>query len=180
LAAIGVAAATWVVATVARARIRRRRQEQAARVPSRPPTEIGLRGLSEADAAARWLEGQDNAILWKRPLSKREIVRVNTLTIFILCLVGLFAVQILPDKPWNALLTVVRIAGVVQRVWRSVGRSRAQGTDEQAKQPPALPAPAHDDRQDVDLAAVAGMQPMSARFGTWRNGREPARSVQGG
>jgi magnesium-transporting ATPase (P-type) len=120
LAAIGVAAATWVVATVARARIRRRRQEQAGRAPARPAVEIGLQGLSEAEAAARRKEGQDNALLWVRPLSRRAIVRANTLTIFNLSLVGLFVVQVLLDKPWNALLTVVVLAlNIGLKVWRA-------------------------------------------------------------
>jgi hypothetical protein len=61
----------------------------------RPREIVDLRGLSDEEAAARRLEGQDNAILFKPPRSKHKILRANILNVFNLTLVGLALIQAL-------------------------------------------------------------------------------------
>ncbi len=96
--------------------VRRRRRERAGRRLTRlrppvPQAVLDLQGLTEEEAAARLIEGQDNAggsggaVQFKPPYSKRQIWRGNTLTIFNLSMVGLAVVQILLGKPFDALLT---------------------------------------------------------------------------
>ena len=104
--------------------VRRRRRERAGqRFPRlRPPVPqavLDLRGLTEEEAAARRMEGQDNAggsggaVQFKPPYSKRQIWRANTLTIFNLSMVGLAVVQVLLGKPFDALLTTgVMLLGI--------------------------------------------------------------------
>jgi magnesium-transporting ATPase (P-type) len=87
-----------------------------------PQAVLDLQGLTQEEAAARRLEGQDNTIRFKPPYSTREIWRGNTLTIFSLGMVGLAVVQILLGKPVDALLTtVVMLLGiglnVGQQLW---------------------------------------------------------------
>jgi hypothetical protein len=60
--------------------------------PPQPQAVLDLLGLSEDEAAARQLEGQDNVLRFKPPYSPREIWRANTLTIFNLSMVGLAVV----------------------------------------------------------------------------------------
>ncbi len=103
--------------------------------PMQPDAVLDLQGLTEEEAAARRLEGQDNAILFNPPYSKREILRANTLTIFNLSLVGLAAVQILLGKPLDAILTGVVLAfnigiNVGQEFW---ARRRLQGVEQAAR-----------------------------------------------
>ena len=91
-----------------------RRRQRSPRL--RPPVSqalLDLQGLSEGDAAARRMEGQDNAIRFKPPYSKRQIWRANILTIFNLSMVGLAVVQVSLGKPFDALLTTgVMLLGV--------------------------------------------------------------------
>jgi magnesium-transporting ATPase (P-type) len=68
-----------------------------------PPT---LRGLTEAEAEARRLEGQDNVIQFQPPRTPQQIWRENTFTIFNLSLVGLAAVQFLLGLPLDGLLSL--------------------------------------------------------------------------
>jgi magnesium-transporting ATPase (P-type) len=70
-----------------------------------PQAVLDLQGLTEEEAAARKLEGQDNTVHFKPPYTTRQIWRANTLTIFNLSMVGLAVVQILLGKPLDALLT---------------------------------------------------------------------------
>jgi magnesium-transporting ATPase (P-type) len=107
LVAIVVAA----VATVAAAllwRRQRRRAEKAIQegppVPLTPP--IQVQGLTEEEAAARHLEGQDNAIQFRPPRSKGVILHSNIFTIFNLNLVGLVSVQLLLGRPLDALISL--------------------------------------------------------------------------
>ena len=105
-----IAAALAAAAFVGALLIRRRREERASRPlprpqPLRPQAVLDLQGLTEAEAAARRLKGQDNTIRFKPPYSICEIFRANTLTIFNLSLVGLAAVQVLLGKWLDAFLT---------------------------------------------------------------------------
>ncbi|MFC2031415.1 hypothetical protein ACFLWA_11910 [Chloroflexota bacterium] len=97
------------------------------------PAEIHeLRGLSEEEAAARLLEGQDNAILFKPPRSKRDILRTNTLNLFNLILVGLALVQVLLGRPFDAVMTtVVLLLGIGLNVGQELwARGRLQKLEE--------------------------------------------------
>jgi cation-transporting ATPase E len=90
--------------------------------PPQPQNVLDLQGLTEEEATARQLEGQDNSIRFKPPYSTREIWRANTLTIFNLSMVGLAAVQVLLGKPFDAFLTsLVLLLGiglnVGQQLW---------------------------------------------------------------
>jgi magnesium-transporting ATPase (P-type) len=67
-------------------------------------------GLTEAEAAARWREGQDNAVHLKPPRTRQQIWRENVYTIFNLSLVGLAFTQLLLQQWWSALLSLVTIA----------------------------------------------------------------------
>jgi len=71
-----------------------------------PPPPIRLQGLTEAEAEARRLEGQDNVIHLKPPRTRREIWRENVYTIFNLNLVGLAFVQFLLNRPLDALVSL--------------------------------------------------------------------------
>ncbi len=81
--------------------------------PPQPRAVLDLQGLTEEEAAARRLEGQDNArgtggaIRFNPPYSTCQIWRANTLTIFNLSMVGLAVVQVLLGKPFDALLTTL-------------------------------------------------------------------------
>jgi magnesium-transporting ATPase (P-type) len=107
--------------------VRRRRREQARWHPSKPrplvpQAVLELQGLTEEQAMSRQLEGQDNAIRFKPRRSRREIWRSNILTIFNLSMVGLAAVQVLLDKPFDAILTTAVLAlgiglNVAQELW---------------------------------------------------------------
>jgi magnesium-transporting ATPase (P-type) len=75
-----------------------------------PPVEKNLlrkiSGLSEAEAESRRQEDLDNTIHFKPTRSRREIWRDNVLSIFNLSLVGLALVQLLFDRPLDALLSL--------------------------------------------------------------------------
>jgi magnesium-transporting ATPase (P-type) len=89
---------------------------------------LDLHGLTEEQASARLLDGQEReregggTIRFKPLHSTREIWRANTLTIFNLSMVGLAVVQILLGKPFDAILTTaVLLLGiglnVGQQLW---------------------------------------------------------------
>ena len=65
-----------------------------------------ISGLSEAEAESRLQEGLDNTVNFKPSRTKREIWRENVLSIFNLSLVGLALVQLLFDRPLDALLSL--------------------------------------------------------------------------
>jgi len=101
-----VASAVAVIAAVLVRRWRGRRLEKEIQekqpVPPAPLTQI--QGLTEEEAAARRLEGQDNAIQFSPPRTRDVILRDNTLTIFNLNLIGLVTVQLLLGRPLDALI----------------------------------------------------------------------------
>ena len=102
-----VAAAVALIAAVLMKRWRWRRPDQEIQeeqpVPPAPLTQI--QGLTQEEAAARRLEGQDNAIQFGPPRSRGVILRDNILTIFNLNLVGLVTVQLLLRRPLDALIS---------------------------------------------------------------------------
>jgi magnesium-transporting ATPase (P-type) len=96
-----MAAATLVAAIVVRLWRRRR-------APKTPPATLPLpvEGLSEEEAEARRLEGQDNVIELRPARTPREIWRDNIYSIFNLSLLGLAFAQLLLGKPLDALLSI--------------------------------------------------------------------------
>jgi len=98
LGAVLVAVAA-VAAIVAR-RWRRQPVERPPALPEVPP------GLTEEEAAARWSEGQDNAVHLKPPRTRQQIWRENLHTIFNLSLVGLAFTQALLGQWLSALLSL--------------------------------------------------------------------------
>ena len=76
------------------------------RPPAPPPIPLTLEGLTEAEAEARRMEGQDNAIPFRPRRSWRRIVRENIFTIFNLSLVGLALAQLLLGLPLDALISL--------------------------------------------------------------------------
>ena len=98
-----LAAVAAVAAIVARWR-RRRPAERPPALPEVPP------GLTEEAAAARWSEGQDNAVHLKPPRTRQQIWRENLYTIFNLSLVGLAFTQALLGQWLPALLSLGTIA----------------------------------------------------------------------
>lgn len=76
--------------------------------PAAPPQPIHaeLQGLSEAEAAARRQEDQENVIQLEPPRTTRQILRENTFSIFNLSLVGIAFVQLLLGKPLDALISL--------------------------------------------------------------------------
>ena len=90
--------------------------------PPRPQAVLDLKGLTEKEAAARGLEGQDNVVHFKPPYSTRQIWRANTLTIYNLNMVGLAVVQVLLSRPLDAVLTTLVMflgigVNVGQQLW---------------------------------------------------------------
>jgi magnesium-transporting ATPase (P-type) len=65
-----------------------------------------LGGLTEAEAAARRIEGQDNTLLFKPPRTKQQIWHSNLYNIFNLSLVGMAMVQLLLGRPLDALISM--------------------------------------------------------------------------
>jgi magnesium-transporting ATPase (P-type) len=102
---LGVAlAAVAAVAAIVALRWRRRPSE---RPPTLPEALLELPpGLTEEEAAARWTEGQDNAVHLKPPRTRQQIWRENLYTIFNLSLVGLAFTQLLMSQWLNALLSL--------------------------------------------------------------------------
>ncbi len=107
LIAIILAAGSFLIAILVR-RWRGIRAHTSA-VKRTPAEMIHLRkisGLSEADAESRFQEGLDNTVNFKPSRTKREIWRENVLSIFNLSLVGLALVQLLFDRPLDALISL--------------------------------------------------------------------------
>jgi magnesium-transporting ATPase (P-type) len=105
-----VLAATAALALVALL-IRRWRRQQAEELrpkapPITPPAPILVQGLSEAEAEARRLKGQDNAIELRPPRSLRVMLRDNLFNIFNLSLIGLATAQLLLGRPLDALISL--------------------------------------------------------------------------
>ena len=97
-------AALAAVAAIVALKWRRRPSEG---VPTLPEALLELPpGLTEEEAAARWTEGQDNAVHLKPPRTPQQIWRENLYTIFNLSLVGLACTQLLLSQWLNALLSV--------------------------------------------------------------------------
>ena len=80
------------------------------RPPSPPAIHPGLRGLTEAEAKARQLEGQDNTVPFRPQRTRRQTIKDNIVTIFNLNLVGLAFAQLLLGLPLDALLSIGTIA----------------------------------------------------------------------
>jgi cation-transporting ATPase E len=78
------------------------------RGPIKPPLPVyaDIQGLTEEEATARQIAGQDNAIYVKPLRSHPEIWKYNTLSIFNLSLVGLAFVQLLLGQPLDALMSL--------------------------------------------------------------------------
>jgi magnesium-transporting ATPase (P-type) len=85
------------------------RRRLAARRPAPRAPIIPVEGLTEAEAEARQVEGQDNVIQLKPHRTRKEIWRANVYNIFNLSLVGLAIAQLLLGKPLDALLSVATI-----------------------------------------------------------------------
>ncbi|NOX63155.1 MAG: HAD-IC family P-type ATPase [Chloroflexi bacterium] len=106
LTLIGLAGLVALIA----AWIWRWRRRWAVGVKESPAAPISLvervEGLSEAEAAARRQPDVDNALLFKPPRSRKQIIRENAFTIFNLGLVGIIFVQLLLGKPLDALMSV--------------------------------------------------------------------------
>ncbi len=100
---LALAALTAVAAIVARW-WRRRPIEERPALPEMPP------GLTQEEAAARWSEGQDNAVHLKPSRTKKQIWRENILSIFNLNLVVLAFTQALLGRWLDALLSLGTIA----------------------------------------------------------------------
>ncbi len=80
------------------------------RQPAPPALPLALHGLTEAEASALRLEGQDNVIEFKPRRTQRQIWRENVYTIFNLSLIGLACVQLLLGQPLNALISIGTMA----------------------------------------------------------------------
>ena len=103
-----IAAAAWMLRRRWLRRIERPGVEERPlrpRAPSRVAP-ISVRGLSQEEAEARWVEGQSNDIQLEPPRSPADIWRENTLSIFNLNLVGLATAIWIFGKPFDALVTV--------------------------------------------------------------------------
>ena len=103
--ALLLAAAAVVVAFVLR-RLRRVSPRPAIKSPAQLLKELPVQGLTEDEAAARQLEGQDNVIYIKPPRTKEQIWRENAYNVFNLNLLGLALAQLLLGRPLDALLSV--------------------------------------------------------------------------
>ena len=80
------------------------------RLPAPPAIPPGLQGLTEAEAKARQLVGQDNAVPFRPQRTRKQTIKENVFTIFNLSLVGLGFTQLLLGLPLDALLSIGTIA----------------------------------------------------------------------
>jgi magnesium-transporting ATPase (P-type) len=101
-------AAIAAVAAIAARWLRRRRLAPAPRPrpPAPPPIPLTVQGLTEAEAEARRLEGQDNTLPFRPQRPLRKVWQENVFTIFNLNLVGLAFAQLLMGLPLDALLSM--------------------------------------------------------------------------
>jgi magnesium-transporting ATPase (P-type) len=97
---LGAALAAGAVVVAILARRWRKRPVEGTALPEVPP------GLTEEEAAARWSEGQDNAVHVQPPRTRQQIWRENLYTIFNLSLVGLAFTQVLLGQWLHAVLSV--------------------------------------------------------------------------
>jgi magnesium-transporting ATPase (P-type) len=109
--AIGVGVALAGLAVAIALLIRRLRRERADELPPAPePVSaevfLDLEGLTEEEAAARRLEGQDNTIQFRPPRTSRQIWRESIYNILNAGLVGIAFAQLLLGKPLDALLSL--------------------------------------------------------------------------
>jgi len=99
-----------------------------------PPLAIppSLQGLTEAEAEARRLEGQDNAVPFRPQRTRQQIIRENVFTIFNLNLVGLAFAQLLLGIPLDALISIGTIAlnAVLNIVQEGLARMRMREVEE--------------------------------------------------
>ena len=86
---------------------RRQRIKDAPAPEPLPP--IDVRGLTEAEAAARHEEGQDNAIYFQPPRSRAQIWRENVYNVFNFSLLGLAFSQLLLGRYLDVLLSLLGI-----------------------------------------------------------------------
>jgi cation-transporting P-type ATPase E len=74
--------------------------------------EEAIRGLTQAEAEARYVEGQDNSIAYKEGRSRREIVREAIFNVHTFDLLGVGVVFFLLDQPLSAFFSLV-IMGLI-------------------------------------------------------------------
>ncbi|MFL7869236.1 MAG: hypothetical protein AB8I58_10430 [Anaerolineales bacterium] len=65
-----------------------------------------ITGLSQTEAAARYVEGQDNNIVFKKGRSRRDIVREAIFSVYTFDLLGVAAVFFLLDQPLSAFFSL--------------------------------------------------------------------------
>ena len=111
---VWVGAALAALTAVAALMLLRRKRPAAAPDSTRPQplspwATLDLEGLSEEEAAARRLEGQDNVLQFKPPRTREEIWRSNVYNIFNFTLIGLATIQLMLGKPLDALLSIAGI-----------------------------------------------------------------------
>ncbi len=108
--ALWIAASLAALAFIAAVAVRLWRRWQASRRPPPPPPPIHVEGLTEAEAEARRLEGQDNVIQLKPQRTRKQIWQANVYNFLNLNLVGLAGAQLLLRRPLDALLSLGTIA----------------------------------------------------------------------
>jgi magnesium-transporting ATPase (P-type) len=132
--AFGIVAFTGLwIALLRRWRSAKRLPTRPRPLPPQPQAVLDLQGLTEEEAAARQLEGQDNAVHFKPAYTTRQILRANSLTIFNLSMVGLAVVQVLLGKPFDAVLTMLVMflgigMNVGQQLWARGRLKTLEGT----------------------------------------------------
>jgi magnesium-transporting ATPase (P-type) len=109
--AVGVGVALAGLAAAIALLIRHLRRERAGRVPPAPEPVaadvfLELEGLTQEEAAARRLEGQDNTIRFRPPRTSSQIWRESIYNILNAGLVGIALAQLLLGKPLDALLSL--------------------------------------------------------------------------
>jgi magnesium-transporting ATPase (P-type) len=94
--------------------------------PAAPAIPPGLQGLTEAEARARQLEGQDNAVPFRPQRTRQQTIKENVLTVFNLNLVGLAFSQFLLGLPLDALISMGTIAlnAVLNIIQETLARRR--------------------------------------------------------
>jgi magnesium-transporting ATPase (P-type) len=138
--AFGVGVALAGLAAAIALLIRRLRREQAGKVqPAPEPVSaevfLDLEGLTQEEAAARKLEGQDNAIQFRPPRTSSQIWRESIYNILNAGLVGIAIAQLLLGKPWDALLSLgVAVFNVVLNAGQQFfARRRLRDVEEAAR-----------------------------------------------
>ena len=103
----------------------------------RPPLAIppSLQGLTEAEAEARRLEGQDNAIPFRPQRTRQQTIKENVFTIFNLNLVGLAFGQLLLGIPLDALISLGTIAlnAILNIVQESLAQRKMKAVEEETR-----------------------------------------------